>query len=241
MDGGPTIDGEELVTVDVADVPSSAGPSSVRKRRGRDPWRDLFIPVLAIGAVVALILFVQWLRRPEYAASPAGSFVDASSGEYQAIQLGTGGGGEPSIGKPAPGFQLVDAQGKLVRLSDFRGQPVLINFWATWCVPCRKETPELVALQEEWQGSAQIVGVNYFESAEVARDFVAAFRINYPTPLDSNGEVTGSYKLRGLPETFFLDGDGIVRDHRIGLLRLDIARCVVAGIEAGNHDPKACR
>ncbi len=77
--------------------------------------------------------------------------------------------------------------------------------------------------------------------AGVAQEFVDNYSINYPTPLDGCGEVTGSYKLRGLPETFFLDEQGIIRDHRIGQLRPDVARCIVAGIQAGAHDPEDCR
>lgn len=211
---------------------------AIRKRAGRDPVRDLVIPVLAIALVAAGIFFVQWFR--ERAAAPvAGS--SFAPGSYSPIRLGSEGEGKPKLGQPAPGFQLLDSEGRVVRLDDFRGRPVLVNFWATWCVPCRKETPELIALQSEWGDEAQIVGVNYFESPDAVRAFAADFGINYPLPLDRTGEVTGSYKLTGLPETFFLDAQGVIRDHRIGQLRPDIARCIVAGIQAGTPKPEECR
>ncbi len=210
-------------------------PGYVRKRGGRNAVRDLAIPVLAIAAVVTAIVVVQLIRERNAATS-----APSASGEYSALNLGSSGEGAPKVGEPAPGFQLLDLEGEMIRLEDFRGRPVLINFWATWCVPCRKETPDLVALQAEWGDTAQILGVNYYESADVAQGFVDEFSINYPTPLDSYGEVTGSYKLRGLPETFFLDGQGIIRDHRIGQLDPDVARCIVAGIQAGNHEPEDC-
>lgn len=214
-------------------VPAEAG--GVPKRAGRDGLRDLAIPVLAIAAVVASVVVVQLIRERNATSTPS------IGGEYSSLNLGSSGEGAPKVGEPAPGFQLLDLEGEVTRLEAFRGRPVLINFWATWCVPCRKETPDLVALQAEWGDTVQILGVNYYESADVARGFVDEFSINYPTPLDSYGEVTGSYKLRGLPETFFLDGQGIIRDHRIGQLDPDVARCIVVGVQAGNHEPEECR
>lgn len=212
--------------------------SVVRKRGGRDPFRDLIIPVAAITVVVGAIVLVQLIRERE--STPVAGPVFAP-GSYSPIELGSEDGGKPKLGEPAPGFQLLDVDGQIVRLDDFRGGPVLINFWATWCVPCRKETPDLIELQSEWGDQVQIVGVNYAEPADVARAFATNFGINYVLPLDSTGEVTGSYKLTGLPETFFLDEGGIIRDHRIGQLRADVARCIVAGIRAGAHEPEACR
>jgi len=219
------------------DEPEPLEPGNVPKRGGRDPFRDLAIPVLAIAAVVTAIFLVQWVReRNARAPAPV-----SPGGEYYALDLGSTGEGAPKLGEPAPGFQLLDPGGQVIRLEDFRGRPVLINFWASWCVPCRKETPELVALQAEWGDKVQILGVNYYETADVAREFATNFAMNYPLPLDSYGQVSGSYKLRGLPETFFLDGEGIIRDHRIGQLQPDVARCIVAGIQAGNHEPEECR
>ena len=98
-----------------------------------------------------------------------------------------------------------------------------------------------MALQEGWGESVQLIGVDYYESAGAVQEFAANYSLNYPLPLDTDGRVTGSYKLTGLPETFFLDGEGVIRDHRIGQLRPEIARCIVEGIQAGNHKPEACR
>ncbi|MBI2765952.1 MAG: TlpA family protein disulfide reductase [Chloroflexi bacterium] len=219
-------------------VPEGLAPQVVRKRGARDPFRDLVIPFLAIAAVVGAIVLVQLYRARDRVPALDASF---APGAYQAIDLGPAGGGKPKLGEPAPGFQLLDPEGNLIRLDDFRGRPVVVNFWATWCVPCQRESPDLVALQKEWGDSVRLLGVDYFESAEAVKGFALNFSLNYPLPLDSDGRVTGSYKLTGLPETFFLDDAGIIRDHRIGQLRPEIARCIVAGIQAGNHKPEACR
>lgn len=235
MRGSADVVAEHDETVE-AEQPEPTEPQHVRRRGGRNAVRDLAIPVLAIAAVVTGIVLVQLIRERNAATNPP-----PVSNEYYSLNLGSTGEGAPKLGEPAPGFQLLDPGGQMIRLQDFRGRPVLINFWATWCVPCRKETPDLVALQAEWGDTAQILGVNYYESGDVAQGFVDSYSVNYPTPLDSYGEVTGSYKLRGLPETFFLDEQGIIRDHRIGQLQPDVARCIVAGIRAGDHEPEACR
>ncbi len=226
------------------DAETPAQAAIVRARRpARGRWGDLAITLAAIGAVVAAILFVQRWQAGGDDSSPAVAFVQdqTSPGTFSPIKLGPSGGGAPALGKSAPGFRLVDPDGKLIQLEDFHGRTVLVNFWATWCVPCKKEIPDLIALQQEWGSAVQIIGVDYYESPDTVQQFAASFGMNYPVPLDRDGEVTGSYKLTGLPETFFLDGDGVVRDHRIGLLRGEVARCIVEGIARGDHDPGKCR
>lgn len=204
---------------------------------GKDPVRDLLIPIVAIGLVIVAIVVIQiYLDRGADSVS-----FEATAGEFSALNLGPVGDGKPKLGETAPGFRLLDHEDQTVALEDFRGRPVVVNFWATWCIPCRKEVPDLVELQVEWGTDTQIVGVNYYEGPGDVREFADNFGINYPLPLDRDGRVTGSYKLTGLPETFFLDMRGIIRDHRIGQLDPGVARCIVAGIRAGDHEPKDCR
>ena len=237
MGAGLEVEGEDEREQDQPAAGVRERPNA-RKRRGRDPVRDLLLPVLAVTTVVIIIVTIELVRERE--STPAAAPVFAP-GSYSPIELGSSGGGKPKLGERAPGFQLLDVSGEVVRLDAFRGRPVLVNFWATWCIPCRKETPDLIELQSEWGDQAQVVGVNYSESADAARTFATNYAVNYVLPLDTTGEVTGSYKLTGLPETFFLDGEGVIRDHRIGQLRPDIARCIVSGIQTGEHEPEACR
>ena len=219
---------------------SDPSPRRTASRRlRRDPVRDLLIPVVAIGLVVLSIVGLQLWRHRE--TSGPELFFDDATGEYTAIELGATSGRAPKIGGPAPSFALVDPENKLVRLGDFAGRPVLLNFWATWCVPCQQEVPDLVDLQAEWGEAVSIVGINLRESGDAVKKFAATFKTNYPLVLDSGGEVTRSYRLTGLPETYFVDADGILRDHRIGVLKPDVARCIVASIQRRNHDPENCR
>lgn len=207
----------------------------MRERHRRRVWLDLALPVLGIGGVVAAIFGVQRLM----AAGDAPVAVSNSGGSGS--EYGITEDGSADIGQTAPGFLLATPDGGEVRLSDLRGKPVLVNFWATWCVPCVREIPDFVALQAEWGDSIQILGVNLQEPAENARLFVERFGMNYLIGLDRDGEVTRAYKLTGLPETYFLDRDGIIRDHRIGLIQGELAGCIAESIAAGPHKPEDCR
>ena len=210
----------------------------VAKRRSRHPIWDLGVSILAIAAVIVAIVIVGQIRGSR-ANDPRQSTV-ASDG-FTPIKLGVASSGRSGIGDTAPTFQLNNPEGALVSLGDFRGKPVLVNFWATWCAPCRLEIPDLIKLQEEWGDSVTIVGVDLNEPADVVSAYARTMRMNYPLALDLDGSVTGAYKLTGLPETFFLDADGVIRDHRIGLLRPEIARCIVNNLNQGRHEPGSCR
>ena len=119
-----------------------------------------------------------------------------------------------NIGDLAPDFDLETIQGGRFRLSDWRGQPVLINFWASWCGPCRREVPALIrALEEHGATGFTVVGVNIEESTSVAQNFVSEFGIEYPTPMDFDGAVFRAYGgggPSGPPRSFFIDPDGII-------------------------------
>lgn len=215
---------------------------SRRNRGSRYPFRELIVTFGALGAVVLAVLFIEnWRDRstqPSFSSAP--TFTDFNGNTIE-VDLGVVSGGKAAIGKPALGFQLVDLEGDLVSLADFRGRPVLVNFWATWCVPCRREVPDFVQLQREWGDSVRIVGVDLQERAPTVSQFAEEFRINYTLVLDLDGEVTRAYQLTGLPETFFVDAAGIIRDHRIGAVEPEIARCIVSSMLAGDHEPKDCR
>jgi peroxiredoxin len=119
----------------------------------------------------------------------------------------------PRKGFLAPDFSLTTLDGSTVRLSDLRGQPVLINFWASWCGPCRAEMPHIQAAFEDHADDGLVVlGVDQLESPPSVAQFVEQFQLTFPIPLDADGEVSAAYQARALPTTFFVDADGIIRD-----------------------------
>lgn len=125
-------------------------------------------------------------------------------------------------GDTAPGFTLKTLDGTPVSLADFRGHPVLINFWGTWCPPCRDEIPLIVAANVAHRDAGLVVlaidGRDQETSTRAVRNFVAEFQMSFPVPLDEKGTVRKRYKLRGLPTTVFIGADGVVRAVNIGPL-----------------------
>jgi peroxiredoxin len=121
------------------------------------------------------------------------------------------------VGNLAPGFSLVDINGQSVRLSDFRGKPVLINFWATWCPPCRQEMPYLQQVYDQWSAKGLVLlAINIEESPAKVKTFFAENNLSLPVLFDFTGSVTDSYGVIPIPTTFFIDGDGVIRQRVVG-------------------------
>ena len=115
----------------------------------------------------------------------------------------------PAAPKPAPAFTLPSLRdpAQQVSLSAYRGQPVIVNFFASWCVPCKKETPLLAGFYRSSRGKVVIIGVDADDSAPKARSFVTASGVAYPVAFETTSAVADAYGVSGpgIPETFFLD------------------------------------
>lgn len=128
----------------------------------------------------------------------------------------------PAGGKQAPNFSWYDETGRKVTFSEFaKGHVVLLNFWATWCPPCRKELPDLIALSKEYKGkNAKLIGISLDQDANVlamVHEFVKKEGISYPIVID-NGELQSAYGgIRGIPTTFYIDKNGIIVNRMVGL------------------------
>lgn len=125
----------------------------------------------------------------------------------------------PQAGFLAPGFELKTMEGETVRLSDLRGQAVLVNLWATWCPPCRAEMKTLETVYNEYKGQGfTILAVNmtHQDDRQAITPFIQEQGLTYPVLLDEAGEVARAYQMKSLPSSFFINRDGTINEVIIG-------------------------
>ncbi len=220
------------------------------KERRRAPWIVLGGSALIVSLVVAIQLLLPKPLPSKTTtgaatlgpiiSTPVSTIVDTASLKSSSSQKladtvvlkltppsttpptpGTGSEATPIASPPAaPDFTLKTLDGSQISLSQFRGHPVLVNFWASWCAPCRLEMPELVRAYEAHKGEGFVVlavNVTYQDSVEEAKQFVAEFNLTFPVLLDETGEVADTlYHVRGLPTSFFVDRNGLLSKIKLG-------------------------
>lgn len=191
----------------VVDLGSPAGPEPVtvagpHRGRRRQRWR-LWLAVGLLGTPLAI------------GAVAAGVGVGAA-GTAGNQRLDTG----PRSG-PAPAFKLPDLADptRPVTLAAFRGRPVVVNFWASWCVPCRREMPRLAEAARRLEGRIAFVGINYKDRRGDAMAFVEKMRVSYPSGFDRDGAVGRRFGVYGLPTTVFVDAEGRIVGRYLGELK----------------------
>ncbi len=151
------------------------------------------VNLLAAAAILGVVFTIVWLQSAKY---------------------------EPlTVGKVAPDFQLPDLTDKSVRLSDFRGKVVFLNFWATWCQPCREEMPSMEVLYKNFEKDGLVILAISIDRVTTKKDippFVKGMNLTFPVMVDSWGQTDKRYKLMGVPETYIIDQQGILREKVIG-------------------------
>lgn len=122
-----------------------------------------------------------------------------------------------AVGKPAPVFELKDADGNLWKLSDLRGKVVFLNFWATWCTTCKAEMPYKEMLFQKMQGRPfQMLGILFRDSPSNLPAYKMKLPVSAPTLIGIDNEAAKLYGITGVPETFIIDKNGIIREKRVG-------------------------
>lgn len=130
--------------------------------------------------------------------------------------------------RPAAPFSLELMQGGTLDLADLRGKVVMVDFWASWCTPCRQEASVLKQVYQEYANQpVEFVGVNIWDNREDAFQYIDTFDVPYPNGIDENGSTTIDYGVRGIPEKFFIDKDGIVRQKYVGPMDPDALRATL--------------
>ena len=187
--------------------------------------REYSGPVSTLGAAMLIVLAVGitiWFF--EFRSSTGASGVSEKG--LGVVQLPaalnpTGKAPAAEEGRAAPDFKLAGVDGGAQALDDFRGKYVLVNFWASWCGPCRGETPELQAFFNQYKDKPfVVVGVNQQETPDDAAAFVQQFGVSYPVVLDRSGDVSQAYRVgHGLPESFLIDPHGVIQKTYLGALQ----------------------
>ena len=121
------------------------------------------------------------------------------------------------VGEMAPDFVLTTIENRDIKLSDYRGKIILLNFWATWCGPCKLEIPVLKSMHDRLEKEGTVIlAVNTQDSFENALSFASNNKLNFTVPVDPRGIVAKSYNVHGIPTTFFIDEKGVISSIKIG-------------------------
>lgn len=172
------------------------------------------------------------LKREDILVLGAGLIVGAGLGALIFFGIGNGrrlfGGKDIAAGKnltaslalgsPAPDFELTNLAGESIRLSELKGTVVLINFWATWCGPCRLEMPAIQERYERFLPELAVLAVNFDEPVDDVQSFVDELSLTFDVLLDPGAKIQDLYRVRGYPTTFLVDKEGIIQVHHIGLM-----------------------
>ena len=190
------------------EAPDRTRPESPPARSEAERYARLGIRMALLG----LVLLVVVLAVQEIRSRGTGGVSGLTIANYRAVAQ--------ADDRPAPDFRLpaLDGSGEIA-MSDFRGDVVVLNFWATWCGPCRREAPGLQSTWDAYRdGGVRFLGVNYRDDRAAAREYEREFGITYPSVFDPAGELAFSYELVGLPTTFIIDRDGRIVYRFVGYI-----------------------
>jgi thiol-disulfide isomerase/thioredoxin len=167
---------------------------------------------LLVPATVILISTVAVIDRVVHAnAVAANRAIVTKAATQNDVNIGN------RIGFTAPDFTLPTVDGREINLSDYRGRPVILNFWASWCGPCRYEVPAFKAFYERYpEEEVVIIAVNTQDDPDSARGYAIADKLKFVIPVDPRGVVAGLYNVRGLPTTYIINEKGVIKSIKIG-------------------------
>ena len=193
-----------------------------QQQKSSNKSRQIAIAVIVVGLVMAVVAGFLYFSGN----SGSGGSADVSSipdGLAVASLAGINNrGAQPSQGKEAPNFAFRYSDGSSYALADFKGQPVIVNFWATWCPPCRREMPGLVKAYETYKDDGlMIIEVDVAEPPATVAKFVEEYKMTMPVVLDQRQEVTRLYRTDSFPTSFFIDKDGVIQVRWVGYLPED--------------------
>lgn len=192
-------------------------------KRNGTVWILLFsgVGMVALGAIAIWALVMSQALDPLAQARRERPTFDPSTFPTALAQTDPNAIGW-SVGSQAPEIKLKDLKDDTVRLSDFRGKPVLVNFWATWCAPCRIEMPIMEEKYRAYKDTKEFVilavDVKDDSGIDAVRSFLGELSLTFPVLMDSEGSAGTAYNVLGLPTSFFIDRRGVIRVSRVGAM-----------------------
>ena len=198
---------------------SEISPAALAERRSAIRKRNLIILASAVP-IAALFALLGWAVA-QSGGNPGGFGVNSDSREVS-IERG-----------PATDFLAESLGGERVSLADLRGKVVMLDFWSSWCPPCRREAPALAQVYGEYEGrNIEFIGVAIWDDRGRVEDHVREFGIPYPNLLDDKGRIAISYGVRGIPEKLFVDAEGNLVRKFVGPIEPGALRAVLDGLLA---------
>ena len=172
-------------------------------------WMLAFVAILLFGGA-----WLWWTRPAAAPVSATAGRMPASFADGQLVAAE--GDAYPAAGRLAPDFRLPPLDGGSFQLSNLRGKPVVLNFWATWCGPCQNELPALQKAAEHLGDQVVFAAVDQGEAAGVIQPYVDRLGLTFTIPLDADGQIGVNYNVKGLPTTFFIDRNGVIQSLWMG-------------------------
>ncbi len=192
-----------------------------RRQEDNETRTILLVLAVVLALVAALSAYVVAYGKDAAQVSARSAAPAQQSKSRSRVRRGV-----PAVAQPAPDFTLKDIAGNEVKMTDYKGKVVVINFWATWCGPCRLETPWLVELREQYKKQGfEIIGVSVdslgeYDPAEVS-EFIKKHKIEYPIVMATKEMVTAFGPVTGLPTTIVIDRQGKIRHRHRGLISFE--------------------
>jgi peroxiredoxin len=199
---------------------STRSSASETRRPSRGALIALIVVSLAIPAVI-----LAFILRDNSSSGPDPSTAGTVVGTPR----------KAKIGSLAPDFTLPALDGRTVTLSSLRGKPVVLSFFASWCHPCEEDMPLLQKLHEQEGDRITVIGVNYQDFKGDTEDFVKRLQVTFPALIEDSNDnpVAGRYDVHAMPDTVFIDANGVVRDRVYGQTTTDDLQTAIDNLRAG--------
>ena len=205
---------------------TQATPEQKPKKRGGS---FALLALIAVVGVVLVAVFYYGIKHPPSKRAESGQAPDFTMTTYTAAPLpqedlhpalndlfGSNYGHycEADVNKPRP----AEYDEITIKLSDLKGTPVVLNFWASWCTTCKEEQPLLESAWRRYKGKVMFLGLSHLDQDKNARAWLQCYDVTYPNALDKGGKVYNAYHVQGVPETFFIDANGNIVDYYVGAI-----------------------